>query len=338
MSSALFAPSPRHSINPMAESISYPPSSHYSAYYASQQGVAAHTGYIGPQRTEPQTRRRPKYTRSKTGCLTCRVKKIKCDETKPNCIRCVHGQRECNWPEAVTSTKRKSRSAEGHTVDGRRPSTAGSSGLSESSTPPTRDSPPLKHEPLEVGIPAMALRRNSDPYSHVLPSANDIGQRDLGHRTNSITSLPSIQQHQQHYTSMHSHSPSSLSHSTSSSLSHSGSSSGMSHSASSSLTHSPSSVLSSIPEVTSAYQHAHSVNHRYSDSHHYVPPLSPPLISRSSHGSGYRHLDANQSSGSWHQSSIASHDDALDSYYPPVHVHSRMLVSHASMDGYARYT
>ncbi|TFY62240.1 hypothetical protein EVG20_g6772 [Dentipellis fragilis] len=329
MSSALFAPSPRHSINPMAESISYPPSSHYSAYYASQPGVDAHTGYIGPQRTEPHTRRRPKYTRSKTGCLTCRVKKIKCDETKPNCIRCVHGQREQKEVQERGGPYRRRG----------RPSTAGSSGVSESSTPPTRDSPPLKHEPLEVGIPAMALRRNSDPYSHVLPSANDIGQRDIGHRTNSITSLLSIQQHQhqQHYAPLHSHSTSNLSHSTSSSLSHSGSSS-MSHSASSSLTHSPSSVLSSIPEVTSAYQHTHSVNHRYSDSHHYAPPLSPPLISRSSHGSGYRHLDANQSSGSWHQSSISSHDDSLDSYYPPVHVHSRMLVSHASMDGYARYT
>ncbi|QRV82572.1 Fungal Zn(2)-Cys(6) binuclear cluster domain [Ceratobasidium sp. AG-Ba] len=46
-------------------------------------------------------RKRPKYTRSKTGCLTCRVKKIKCDETKPICTKCVHGQRECTWPKDV---------------------------------------------------------------------------------------------------------------------------------------------------------------------------------------------------------------------------------------------
>lgn len=69
-----------------------------------------------PSRSELAQRKRPKYTRSKTGCLTCRVKKIKvlslslstpspsrcltslchsqCDETKPNCMRCTHGSRE----------------------------------------------------------------------------------------------------------------------------------------------------------------------------------------------------------------------------------------------------
>ncbi|CCA70153.1 hypothetical protein PIIN_04092, partial [Serendipita indica DSM 11827] len=39
-------------------------------------------------------RKRPKYTRSKKGCLTCRSKKIKCDERKPICTRCEHGHRE----------------------------------------------------------------------------------------------------------------------------------------------------------------------------------------------------------------------------------------------------
>lgn len=64
-----------------------------------------------------QDRKRPKYTRSKTGCLTCRRKKVKvgteatshlfvifiiyqtsqtlqCDEGKPGCQRCVTGQFE----------------------------------------------------------------------------------------------------------------------------------------------------------------------------------------------------------------------------------------------------
>jgi hypothetical protein len=40
------------------------------------------------------SRKRPKYTRSKKGCLTCRSKKIKCDERKPICTRCEHGHRE----------------------------------------------------------------------------------------------------------------------------------------------------------------------------------------------------------------------------------------------------
>ncbi|KAJ3829958.1 hypothetical protein F5880DRAFT_1459682, partial [Lentinula raphanica] len=53
-----------------------------------------------------QQRKRPKYTRSKTGCLTCRVKKIKCDEAKPTCARCLHGQRDCTWPEGVPARKK----------------------------------------------------------------------------------------------------------------------------------------------------------------------------------------------------------------------------------------
>lgn len=44
-----------------------------ASYYPPSSG---HT--VVPQpRSEPQQRKRPKYTRSKTGCLTCRVKKIK---------------------------------------------------------------------------------------------------------------------------------------------------------------------------------------------------------------------------------------------------------------------
>ncbi|CAG7853874.1 SubName: Full=Uncharacterized protein {ECO:0000313/EMBL:CCA67950.1}; Flags: Fragment [Serendipita indica DSM 11827] len=52
-------------------------------------------------------RKRPKYTRSKKGCLTCRSKKIKCDERKPICTRCEHGHRECTWPEAVLPRRPK---------------------------------------------------------------------------------------------------------------------------------------------------------------------------------------------------------------------------------------
>ncbi|KAK0485768.1 hypothetical protein IW261DRAFT_1415692 [Armillaria novae-zelandiae] len=61
-----------------------------------------------PPLTDAQAqRKRPKYTRSKTGCMTCRVKKIKCDETKPNCMRCTHGQRDCTWPDGVPPRKKQ---------------------------------------------------------------------------------------------------------------------------------------------------------------------------------------------------------------------------------------
>jgi hypothetical protein len=38
---------------------------------------------------------KPKRTR--TGCLTCRERHLKCDESKPTCNNCAKSQRECNW-------------------------------------------------------------------------------------------------------------------------------------------------------------------------------------------------------------------------------------------------
>ncbi|KAF8684190.1 GAL4-like Zn(II)2Cys6 (or C6 zinc) binuclear cluster DNA-binding domain [Rhizoctonia solani] len=86
-------------------------------------------------------RKRPKYTRSKTGCLTCRTKKIKCDETKPICTKCVHGQRECTWPKDVqvnpsaTSSAPSSRPSPTTSTPQRSPSRPGpSSDLSRSNS------------------------------------------------------------------------------------------------------------------------------------------------------------------------------------------------------------
>lgn len=38
---------------------------------------------------------KPKRTR--TGCLTCRERHLKCDESKPTCANCAKSQRDCNW-------------------------------------------------------------------------------------------------------------------------------------------------------------------------------------------------------------------------------------------------
>ncbi|UZP38093.1 hypothetical protein NXS19_005909 [Fusarium pseudograminearum] len=41
------------------------------------------------------------YTRSRTGCLTCRQRHQKCDETRPICGNCLVVQRQCEYPTAV---------------------------------------------------------------------------------------------------------------------------------------------------------------------------------------------------------------------------------------------
>ncbi|KAJ9096329.1 hypothetical protein QFC21_005149 [Naganishia friedmannii] len=65
----------------------------------------------------PIVARKTKYTRSRTGCLACRVKRVKCDETRPECKRCIGAKRKCVFPSladlpkatirALTAKKRK---------------------------------------------------------------------------------------------------------------------------------------------------------------------------------------------------------------------------------------
>jgi len=39
------------------------------------------------------------HNKSKTGCKTCRLRRVKCDEKKPTCERCISGKRSCAWYE-----------------------------------------------------------------------------------------------------------------------------------------------------------------------------------------------------------------------------------------------
>jgi len=179
-----------------------------------------------PTRAEaPPQRKRPKYTRSKTGCMTCRVKKVKCDETKPKCMRCTHGQRDCTWPEGVPTRKRSSASRDSDD----RPSTAGSPGLSEESTPSTRDHTPPSRAPVDLGLPPLASRRQADPYHvHQMSSEPDLRRHHerggvVGYsqhpvsNANALSMIPEIstypsQPRYEHYSSSGTHNSPLLSH------------------------------------------------------------------------------------------------------------------------------
>ncbi|KAH8685085.1 hypothetical protein BGZ61DRAFT_423526 [Ilyonectria robusta] len=54
----------------------------------------------------PQSSNRRK-ARSKNGCLTCRVRKVKCDERRPACQRCTNGLMKCEWLEPGQSLSSK---------------------------------------------------------------------------------------------------------------------------------------------------------------------------------------------------------------------------------------
>ncbi|EPQ57381.1 hypothetical protein GLOTRDRAFT_115334 [Gloeophyllum trabeum ATCC 11539] len=183
----------------------HPSTNHYMApTYFAPPPQPGHMHLVAPlprPTNVPPQRKRPKYTRSKTGCLTCRAKKIKCDETKPNCMRCTHGQRECTWPEGLP-TRKKAPPKKQQTPTDTRPSTAESSGVSESSTPPTRNITPPKQEsgPLELSLPPLAsTRRHSEPYL-TLPASGLIPSR-----RQSIPTLQATTHHGYPAHSLHSH-------------------------------------------------------------------------------------------------------------------------------------
>jgi hypothetical protein len=43
--------------------------------------------------------KKTRVPRNRGGCLCCRKRKIKCDETKPSCLKCDRGSFLCCWPE-----------------------------------------------------------------------------------------------------------------------------------------------------------------------------------------------------------------------------------------------
>lgn len=50
--------------------------------------------------TGPETKRR-----TKTGCLTCRMRRKKCDELKPSCVACRRNHLPCKWPDTSPTSE-----------------------------------------------------------------------------------------------------------------------------------------------------------------------------------------------------------------------------------------
>ncbi|KAI0868337.1 hypothetical protein GGS24DRAFT_482738 [Hypoxylon argillaceum] len=47
------------------------------------------------ERNTPPVKRRATHAKARTGCLTCKKRKVKCDEAKPACTRCVKSGHRC---------------------------------------------------------------------------------------------------------------------------------------------------------------------------------------------------------------------------------------------------
>ncbi|SPO05154.1 uncharacterized protein DNG_07840 [Cephalotrichum gorgonifer] len=104
----------------------------------------------GSRRDEPPPPSAPttRPTRSKTGCLTCRRRKVRCDEQRPRCSHCERLNLECRWrPTPSFGPQRKME------TNGVAPSpAAGPNGVVYGSSPDNvTDSPGSNHWPQNPG-------------------------------------------------------------------------------------------------------------------------------------------------------------------------------------------
>lgn len=73
--------------------------------YSAPQPLPAPAAEASSSAASPE---KPKHTRKKTGCLTCRARKVRCDEQRPTCAMCAIKGRECSWA-AMKDDNKKSR-------------------------------------------------------------------------------------------------------------------------------------------------------------------------------------------------------------------------------------
>lgn len=119
--------------------------------------------------------------RRKTGCLTCRTRRVKCDERKPGCQRCETANVEC----AGYAEKRRLKIQ----YPGQSPASAAEA---QNGSPSAR-STPSTHQCVqpsirEDGLPLVALPVNPNPFQRPHPRARDM----LGYHQYLYRTLPII--------------------------------------------------------------------------------------------------------------------------------------------------
>lgn len=59
--------------------------------------------------TKSKTKNVKSLQRTRTGCLTCRHRKKKCDESHPSCAGCRRNTLDCQWESSISLSKPRSR-------------------------------------------------------------------------------------------------------------------------------------------------------------------------------------------------------------------------------------
>ncbi|KAJ5666272.1 uncharacterized protein N7477_008720 [Penicillium maclennaniae] len=115
-----------------------------------------------------------KHKRTRSGCFTCRARRIKCDEGRPLCERCRKGNRDCVYPSPAAPSKG---TRAGGKSRGTRPPSQGSDSSGRFEHDEVSPLEPIidEEEPDNVGFGSQL-----SPSSGVSPSRPDLHRKQSG--------------------------------------------------------------------------------------------------------------------------------------------------------------
>ena len=96
--------------------------------------LASVSSTVPPQSDNRPNRSRQWHTKTRTGCLTCKGRRVKCGEERPSCARCVSAGRECSYgvqPKARIFESSQQSSVSASTLDLVKPRNYGTSNSEE---------------------------------------------------------------------------------------------------------------------------------------------------------------------------------------------------------------
>ena len=121
-----------------------------------------------------------KHKRTRSGCFTCRARRIKCDESRPVCERCRKGSRDCVYPSPNSGSSKTGARASAKARAARPPSQGSdSSGKVE----------PEEFSPLEPILDEDESHSSAGQASRPSPSSSSSQTRPDLHRSQSGQSL-----------------------------------------------------------------------------------------------------------------------------------------------------
>lgn len=94
----------------------------------------------------------PRHRRRTTGCLTCRRRRVKCDEVRPRCRQCIRMERVCSWQGDRFDIVRAA-GVEGGVIDEHSSSIVSQAASSKNfeAEIERNDQLPKRHEPVRAG-------------------------------------------------------------------------------------------------------------------------------------------------------------------------------------------